>query len=69
MTFISYLELYIVISPEKQGNGVAMDATAVHSSMHRSLEDVVFWDIQIINLSVGEKKRKSVMSVLDHRAN
>jgi hypothetical protein len=38
---LSYLELYIVISPEKQGYGVTTDATAVHSSMHRSLEDVV----------------------------
>jgi hypothetical protein len=44
--YISYLELYIVISPEKQGHGVTTDAAAVHSSMHRSLEDVVFvWDI------------------------
>lgn len=39
---LPYLELYIVISPEKQGYGVATDAATVHSSMHRGLEDVVF---------------------------
>ena len=40
--FLSYLKLYIVISPEKQGYGITTDAAAVHGSMHRSLEDVVF---------------------------
>ena len=51
MTCISYLELYIVISPEKQGYGVTTDAAAVHSSMHRSLENVVFGIFELLIVS------------------
>ena len=46
---MTYLELYIMIYSEKQGYGVATDARVVHSSMHRSLEDVVF---RILNLLI-----------------
>ena len=51
MTFTSYLELYIVISPEKQGYGVTTDSTTVHSSMHSSLEYVVFGIFKILIVS------------------
>jgi hypothetical protein len=63
MTFISYLKLYIVIDPEKQGDGVTTDAAEVHS-MHRSFKDVVFGIYNILIVS-GSKER----GVLDHRAN
>ena len=51
MAFKSYLELYIVICPEKQGYGVTTDTTAVHSSMHRSLEDIVFGILNLLIVS------------------
>ena len=64
MAFKSYLELYIVICPEKQGYGVTTDTTAVHSSMHRSLEYVIFGIIKLLIVN-GTKE----WGVLDHRAN
>ena len=51
MTFISYLKLYIVISPKKQGYGVTTDAAAVHSSMNRSLQDVIFATFNLLIVS------------------
>jgi len=53
------LKLYIVISPEKQGYGVTTDAAAVHSSMHRSLEDVVFGIFQILIISGTKRVRRT----------
>lgn len=56
MTFKSYLKLYIIISPKKQGYGITTDTAAVHSSMHCSLENVIFstFNLLIVN---GTKER------------
>ena len=54
----------MMIYPEKQGNGVATDARAVHSSMHRSLEDVVFRILNLLIVSEIEDR-----GLLDIRAN
>ena len=64
MTTISYLKLYIVISPEKQGYGVTMNAAAIRSSMYRSLEDVIFWIFKLLIDSGTKELRRAYLSIV-----